>query len=489
MGVMRFLVSAPERITNETLDQAYLCSADRTAWPVRVHVDGEMLTLQRDVSDSASLNIPWQVEGHGLLALSSATLLEQADAYRLPLELARGTISQLRNQLGDWQAIGLTVPPQVTAKIGEAVGRFSSAVVDQGEPQSAVAAQEALQAALDAGQLLANSYAEQAIAVRRRSGKLTSLLGGDLGTAPWDEAAGKQFLTAFNAALVPISWRDVEVSEGVFSWTICDNHIRWCRDNGLRVCAGPLLHFDTRSLPDWLCLWEDDFDNLLASVSEFVRAAIERYRGKVDLWLCAARVNTAEVLSLSEEEKLRLAARTIQLAQVIDPGTPTILSMEQPWGEYMSRREVDFPPLHFADALVRAGLDLRALMLETNVGCFRGGTLPRSALEFSRQIDYWSLLGLPLFLSLNVPSSGQTDPLAVRQQDLPAENWTSQSQQAWVARYVPLLLAKANVHGVFWHQIRDAQPHDFPHSGLFDGQNQAKPALKTLAAIRQTHLK
>jgi len=28
------------------------------------------------------------------------------------------------------------------------------------------------------------------------------------------------------------------------------------------VSAGPLLVFDTRTWPDWLTLWEDDFDSL-----------------------------------------------------------------------------------------------------------------------------------------------------------------------------------------------------------------------------------
>jgi hypothetical protein len=44
------------------------------------------------------------------------------------------------------------------------------------------------------------------------------------------------------------------------------------------------------------------------------------------------------------------------------------------------------------------------------------------------------------------------------------------------------------VQGVFWNQFRDSQPHDFPHGGLFDDQNQAKPSLRTLAAIRRAYM-
>ena len=252
---------------------------------------------------------------------------------------------------------------------------------------------------------------------------------------------------------------------------------------------GPLLQLDSGGLPDWAYLWEDDFDNLLASATQFLRAAVNRYRGKVDLWQCAGRLNTAEILGFSEEENLQLAARSIALVHSLDPGAATAVSIEQPWGEYMARREVDFPPLHFADALVRAGLDLKGLVLEVNLGCWPGCTLPRTPLEFNRQLDTWSLLGLPLYVAVTVPSAYHEDPLARRRIGLPPGNWTAQTQQNWVARYAPLILAKPLVQGMFWNQLRDSVPHDFPHAGLLDDRGQAKPALRTLAAIRLTLLK
>jgi hypothetical protein len=54
---------------------------------------------------------------------------------------------------------------------------------------------------------------------------------------------------------------------------------------------------------------------------------------------------------------------------------------------------------------------------------------------------------------------------------------------------VPLALAKPGLQGVIWNQLRDSKPHDFPHGGLFDADGHTKPALRTLAMIRQTHLK
>jgi hypothetical protein len=484
MGQMRFLVRPPERLTEEVLELAYLSGMDRVPWLVRTRRDGDELVVERDVSDSGSLTVPWHVEGHGLLALSSATLMERLEPYYLPLELARGTINQVRNHLFEWQMMGVAVPAAIGGKLHEALRHFGRAVVDQEDERSPVLAQEALRMALDAAQALAAAYSEQVMAARRRAGgKLLLLLGGELSGPKLQEPLASQYLSAFNAALVNMPWREAEASEGSFAWAAFDQHIEWCRSHGVKTCAGPLLQLDARGLPDWVYLWEDDIEDFLVAAGEFIKAAVSRYRGKVDLWNCAARVNTSETLSFSEEENLQLAVSTLQLIRALDPNTPKIISVDQPWGEYMSRRAVDFSPLHFVDALARTDLDIKAIMLEINLGCFRGGTLPRSELEISRQLDYWSLLGLPILVALSIPSGDADDQLARRQVKVPRGTWSLESQQDWAARYVRLILAKPGVQGIFWNQLRDDQPHDFPNAGLL-ADRRPKPALGTLAALR-----
>jgi hypothetical protein len=120
-----------------------------------------------------------------------------------------------------------------------------------------------------------------------------------------------------------------------------------------------------------------------------------------------------------------------------------------------------------------------------NVGYCPGGTMPRHVLEFNRQLDAWSALGMPIWLSICTPGDFRDDPLALRKVTLPPGSWSESMQQSWVSRFVPLLLAKPAVQGVIWNQLRDSQPHDFPHGGLFDAAGQAKPALRELAAVRQ----
>ncbi len=129
-----------------------------------------------------------------------------------------------------------------------------------------------------------------------------------------------------------------------------------------------------------------------------------RYRGKVHFWNAAGRVITGEVLGLDDEQKLRLAVRAVEVIRSLDPQTPVIVSLDQPWAESMCRRDTELNPLQFADALVRSDLGLAGIGMEINLGMTAQATLRRDLLEFNNQLDMWSSLGLPLLISIAVPS-------------------------------------------------------------------------------------
>lgn len=490
MGLMRFLISPPALATEEIAQQAYLSGLDRIPWEVRVRNEEGILTLQRAVGDSACLHIPWTVEGYGRLTLSTGTLRERAEPYHLPLELARGKIGQIRNQQSEWEGIGLAVPAAVPAALDEAVRYLAQAVHSApGSEESSVLAERAIHIALSASSLLTTAYGEQAVVARRRAqSRLPTLLGANLGHVLLDEYGASQFLQSFNTAVIPLHWRTVQTGPQSFAWDLVDKQIRWCHQHALKTLAGPLLQFDSRSAPDWLSADRGVFPALVEQVSWYLETTVSRLRGAVDTWICAGRMNTGELLGLSEEEKVRLCARTIEVTRAADPATPILVSFDQPWAEYLSYRAMDFPPLHFADALVRAGLGLSGVLVELNVGYWPGGTQLRDPLDLSRQLDYWSLLGVPLHVALTLPSGVSDDPLAHRRVKLLGDDWSPRTQQAWMLRYLPVLLAKPNIHGIYWGQLRDSEPHDFPHGGLFDLRRHPKPILRQLASIRQAHL-
>jgi hypothetical protein len=298
----------------------------------------------------------------------------------------------------------------------------------------------------------------------------------------------RQLVPAFNMVSVPLTWRTIEASEGRRSWKNADAQIEWARTAGMKVVGGPLLELDDRGVPDWTYLWEGDFDSLLGFMLEHVAAVVKRYRGKVHLWQTVARMSHGRVLALSEEQRLQIAAQAITKIRELDPTTPLVATFDQPWAEYLATEHLDLAPLHFADALVRADLGLSGLGLELNVGYHPGATPHRTPLAYSRLIDTWGLLELPLLVTLVVPSSAEKDPLATgRTQVLSSEGSevSPATQKAWIERHVPLLLAKAPVQVILWNQLSDAVPHHYPHGGLFDARNEPQPALESLRKIRQ----
>jgi hypothetical protein len=490
MGLMRFRATSPQQLTPEVVEQAYLVGIDQAIWRVQATVEGEQLVIQRAARESASLQIPWWVEDRGWLMLTTGTLIERPVPYLLPLEIARGTLCQLRNQLAEWELLGLVIPAAVSVKVAEATACFARAAVAQDTPDTATAAAEAtIRTALDAGDLLAQAYIHQIFAARRRSGTASQTLwAANLGSAAGNDPPLPNFAATFDAAVVPIAWSQVELSEGLFSWAEVDGRLQWCRENGLKVCLGPLLCFAPQGFPDWLCLWEGDMENIAACLGEYLQAVLERYAGKANYWLVATRLNSGKVLGLTDDEKVRLTFQSLEALQEADPATPKLVGFDQPWGEYAAQRESESPPLHFADAVVRSGQEMAGLLLELNIGYFPGGTAHRPLLEVSRQLDFWALFGLPLWVAISVPSNNGPDPQAVGAARLRPGVWTPSAQQRWVARYLPLLLAKPYLQGVIWNQLSDGAPHEFPHGGLLDGNHRPKPVLGTLTALRQRYL-
>ena len=489
---MRFLVHPLNRLNADSAKRAYICGYDFTPWPCRSRLENDQLVIDRETDDSGNLMVPWAIDGEAEIMLSTATLIEKEQPYVLAVELARGKINQVRNQLDDWQSIGLSVPQALNDTVRRAQECFARAVTRQDNPQEASQlADQGLAIALEASRQLIACYTQQALGARhRQTKKLPTWLSSNLGHGLLDEATARRYLSAFNAAVVPLSWRAVEVNEGEYQWNVYDRQIAWCQSHNVATIGGPLLHFAGQGVPDWLYLWEGDFDNVLAFVSDYVETVVTRFRGQVDLWLCASGMNLGEVLGLDEEALLKLVVRTVEIARRIDPNTPAAIRFSQPWAEYMQHLDLDLSPLHFADALVRTGLELGGLELEISAGYDGSGTPAREPLDISRLVDLWSCLNVPLYITLTYPSDDRPDPKAIGDaKPLPGTRWSIELQQQWVETVTLLLLSKPAVHGITWNQLSDAVEHEYPWGGLFDEQGKPKPSLASLSVLRKIHLK
>jgi hypothetical protein len=245
---------------------------------------------------------------------------------------------------------------------------------------------------------------------------------------------------------------------------------------------------DKHALPDWLFL-DDGYDEVQASVVKFIGAVVNRYRGKVQLWHVTARMNQDGAFAFSEEQRLRLVVDAVDRVRSVDARTPLVVSFNQPWAEYIARKDQELTPINFADTLIRGELGLAGIGVELHYGYWPGGTMPRDAMDVSRLLDRWSQIGVPLMVFLSAPSSMGTDAFARHPAhplvDLRAGGVNANWQQQVVEWLFPVLLAKPTVQAIIWDHWTDAEPHELSCAGLLDSGNQPKPALASFGNLRR----
>lgn len=494
VGVMKFLVHPDSLMAGwPEAQSAYITGLDGRVFPSRVEIDGNTLSCRRPASDSGKFNIAWPVPGFGRPVLTTSSLREQEAPYLLAVELARGKICQVRNQVAMWDQLGMQIPESFQPVHKESHTLFAKSVGLKSDPVSASEiATQAIAKSCEAAELLTKAYTEQRLAIRvRRSAQLPVSLGCNLAHAQPDASWETLIPGTFNAAAIPIEWRFIEQEEGTYNWSWLDAQVDWCQQHKLVMRGGPLLDLSPRGLPKWLEQWGHDFFNLQSFLCDFVETAVSRYLGKIRLWEVSSRVNTGGALNLTEENCLTLVARTLEVARRVDEESQFLIRIEQPWGTYQSRGQHRLAPVQFVDALLRCGVGLAGVNLEIAVGYTDRGSASRDSLDFSRLLDLWSSLEIPLHVTLAFPSSINPDPNADNGIGIEATGWKSpwseEAQAEWIDTYLPLLIAKQSVNGIYWSHLTDAAPHDFPNAGLVDTTGHPKKALQSLATHSRSH--
>ena len=486
MGVTTFFVPQPDRLTPATVRQCYMQGIDAIPWQSKNQLDGNHLTIQRATNESGQLYVPWPVKGRGHITLSTTCLRENDTPYHLPVELARGTVGRLRNQIELWQQGGMQIPTEVIDRLALATQALSSAATTQYRSEAAAqSADEAILESLDTIDLLMEVHSQHHLANEKRA----VFFGANLGSDP-----GRQFpedlLITINTAVVPFAWSEVEGSAGQDSLEVFTEQIRWARKLGLRVCGGPLLNFDRRHFPDWLYLWEEDAESLQSYMLRYVESIATKFQGHVNLWHVWSGLNCGQAMALNEEFRLRVGVAALETLRKIDATTPAFVSFDQPWGEYLSRQSLDLAPIHYADTIVRADLGVSGFGLEINLGYRPHGTLPRDLLELNRLVDRWSGLGLPLVIMFTIPSSrnAASDDQELEIMPTGSDELSMTNQARLASEMIRTCLCKNAVQGVIWNQLFDGDSANYPHAGLYTSDAIAKPIRASLEEIRRVHL-
>ena len=487
MGVMRFTVH-PEGLLDPDADSgnAYVSGFDGRVFPARVEPSPAQVEIRRVNSDSGKLHIAYPVEGFGRPVISTATLRESDDPYILSLELARGRIVQLRNQLATWEGLGMTVPEEFREIHRKSHTLFAQATASKPDVSKVCElADAAIALSLQAAEILTTAYVRQRLMVRlKRSSQLPVSFGCGINCKEAIEPHSDMLQQAFTSAAVPIEWKQIEKQEGEYEWDLPDQLVEWGTENRMLLRGGPLLDLSPDGLPEWLKQWGHDFFNLQSFLSDFVETAINRYLGRVRIWEVSSRVNTGGAFNLNEKERLTLVARTLEVARQVDEEAQLLIRIDEPWGEYQTSGDYRLSPVQFVDALLRCGIGLSGVNLEIAAGYNGGGASPHELLDTSRLIDQWSMLEVPLSVTLAYPSSAQPDAACTSDLGVRLESCGCDDQARWIDQMVPLLMAKQSVVGIYWSHLSDTDRHVFPNAGLIGSDGSTKAGMDSFLKHR-----
>ena len=467
-------------------------TSDQSPIPTQVEISSGKMIITRNITESGFLLIPWPIGQFGTLVCSTSTLRETPESYRLLIELARGKLNQVRSQAAEWKGIGLRHAPDFEDSLNETTRLFGKALLAIPSPESDLIAARVLEQSFTLADTLVRDFIEQMFDTRHHEeGSLDTRLSARMSRDPG--MMSTEYLRTFNAAQIGICWRELEPEETQYNWSTLDTAVALAKASDLPITMGPVIDISPGMLPSWAAGWESDLPTLAAFMCDFLETVIGRYQADVRRWVICAGFNHSDSLGLNDDDRLRLAFRLFEAASQIDPNLELVLSVAQPWGDYLVNENHTISPLTFPDDLVRAGIRLSAIEVEIRTGIIPRGSLPRDLLETARTINLFGILQLPLEIVLSLPSSSMPDPIAQThgQSVWSPGSWTvsPEGQAEWGASFAALALCIPHVRAVTWDHWSDLDQHLTPSGGLIDANGHPKPLLSRLRTLRTAHLR
>ncbi|MCA9299060.1 MAG: endo-1,4-beta-xylanase, partial [Phycisphaerales bacterium] len=465
----------------------------------------------------------------GNMNLRTCLLPEREAPYLLSLELARHRIMLFLNKLEDWAMFDLGPTDPVMAKFNEARTLFTQALVAQRDQAAAhgyaaIADRMAWQATalcVQAGELLTMRDAQRDLP-DRISGKFYAravqqyinahhesppkgvpilpanatgvmlpgrpILGCTVNPNQFSESLQKSITDTCDFISLPMRWNDMEPTEGKYAFQRTDRWIEWAvRKARLPVAAGPVVDFRAICVPEWLYIWENDYETLRELVYEHIRHIVTRYRRTVSRWTIASGLHVNTNFQLSFEQMMDLTRVAVLLVRKLHPSARIELELTQPWGEYFTENRRSLPPYVYAEMAQQAGINVDGYGLRLQLGQPEPGQGVRDLMAIASMLDRFANLEKPISISsIGVPSMLQESTLESKYQSgVWHAPWTPETQCDWLTQVFAMALSKPFIHSICWHELADAaDPLEMPGGGTIGRDGAPKPALRRLGQIR-----
>jgi hypothetical protein len=482
-----------KRITEFTPVAAIGMGPESVPVQAEINFEGGLLKVRRPDEHAVGVSLLWDMGSHGCFVLETTRLASREKPYILNVELARFRLMKVVQKQEDWNLFDFPKAERFGIKFREAQDLLAQSLGLLHDPvEASKLSDRALLMAIELSEELCAFHAELLIQRRRGNGAFVKhVVGCRIDTSIQNEKYREMLSGNFDYAVVPMSWRQLEPEEHKFDTAAVDEWVELLSKKRMPIIAGPLIQLDETHLPDWMFIWEHDFDSIREMAYEYVQRIVQRYRKAVSMWNVVAGLNSNGAFSLSFEQIIELTRLLVSQVKALLPNTRTLITITQPFGEYHAKPTPSVPPMMYAEMVAQAGINFEAFGVEIEMGVPSAGRFTRDLFQLSCMLDKFSTLGRPLFVTaIGVPGRHSADPDDRSEGRLDPshagrwrKNWDPQLQADWMEAVYHLALSKPYIESLAWGNLADIRP-TLPGGGLLDDVLRPKPAFDKLQEMR-----
>jgi len=476
----------------EQIDLAGAYVFGQDAIPVRADLaaaNGQITCMKR-VPGACGLALLWKAGESGQLILPTTRLPERTEPYNLNVELTRARLMRIVQKCEDWGLFDFPEADPLNEEFLVLRDLFIASLKAADPAEAAGLADETLARSVTLGEKFALFHADIFLTRRKTlpTGAGRTIFGAVADLRATAENFKERLRETFDFIAVPTPWKHTEPRENQHHYTQVDAWVNWATRNRKPVQAGPLLSFEPTQLPEWLYIWEHDYETLRDLVYEHVQRVVERYKNHVRVWNAVSGIHAHNNFSLSFEQLMELTRMSCLEVKKIAPRAQVMIELAMPWGEYYARNQRTIPPMLYADMAVQSGIKFDAFGIQIFMGAPVDGHYVRDLMQISALLDEFLAFGKTCHITAcqvpsgNVPDQadaweGQANPAKAGQWHSP---WSPRLQAEWLQAFYRISISKPFVESICWRDLADYQDHYLPHGGLCEPDMAPKLAYREL---------
>ncbi|MEL7496682.1 MAG: hypothetical protein AAFN77_03680 [Planctomycetota bacterium] len=481
MGEFRFRVPVDWQLDPYHANSIHVVGLDGIPWPCRIETtedpddprNRKLFSVIRNRNESGRLYIVYRFENRGEQLVCTGTLPVRDEPYDLCIEVARGTLNRLRNQVSIWEEGGLNINAQVRELIDDATSLLGSAILSTNGEDGDQNARQSLENTMDAIFLLADLFAEQISKVRREHPDLPNFwVANQVGID--DQFVSSIQHDSFDLVQVKIppyggDGPTKETVEGI----------------GKRAIIGPWLDASVGGMSQELI----NVDDFLARKDQLIiecRQMLRNLPTTASLLHVVSGLNGTGHRHLSYPQQLQVTVDLLKLIEESSTELPTMVSFDFPWAERLAGAVGGVHPLQIADSLLRQGLSISFLGLDINLDYWPNGSAIRDPLQWIDLVDIWAQLGMPLVVCLRCPFNESASEVQIEtgSKNQTRSDVSDQQRIEFLNTVLPMLVARPSVHGLIMRQWQDQDDRRFPFAGYVDTNGDAKVIDQAIQRVR-----